>query len=517
MVWQLTDALDEVDAGYGPNLLIGDYQAQNPGWVLDGNTWSGEGSLHLHEGDPIQGPITAGDTTHVLTADVLATAGGPVSWSVDLDTMDGPVTLGPWEDTIPGGVWVTVRQEYRTPPGTISGSPTFTITGLAQVRAPRTSRVTGQIVVRQVVAGDPEGARVELTEVGLVAYDAMDRETARIAGDGGEFVGGRFRTSDALPGQVMLSDEGLVDPANQSVHPGIRITPTDASQLESPPGIGPNSNGLIITGGRNLQGGRGFSIYAPEAAQIRYVDGPTSATVSAARSTARLSVGDGAGGDGEVRVTPSYAQVETVSTGGGSGGVYARPDASWLEAKMADGTYSYIQSDGEASTLSSRDAGGGIRSEIMSNGREAYLWSTGSDGTGRVLSVDSEGVWVKVSRNDGSGYWDHYNLEETVQDSDWQPITLEPGITGTSSPAWRNKNGVIYFQGFVNTTWVQGWNTIATGLDVITPVSERRAVVPVGGAEKPLLRMTETGALQMYTPTSGGRAIPLSSLIYPLG
>ena len=36
-----------------------------------------------------------------------------------------------------------------------------------------------------IVAGDPEGARVEVTETGVRAYDSAGVETASIAGEGG--------------------------------------------------------------------------------------------------------------------------------------------------------------------------------------------------------------------------------------------------------------------------------------------------------------------------------------------
>ena len=248
MVWQFTEALDEVETGYGPNLLAGDYQAQNPGWVLDGDTWSGEGSLHLHEGDPYTGPISTSDATHVVTADVMASSEVTVTWAVDLGTSDGDVTLGPWSETIPGGAWVTVWQEVRTPPGTLGGSPTFTTTGPVQVRAPRSSLVTDQTVVRQVVTGDPDGARVVLAGDALTAYDQTGTETARIAGEGGEFIGGSFRTSNALPGQVVLSDT-----ANQGT-PGISIEPEDDTGYDVLPSIGPGPDDMRISGGVSTAG-----------------------------------------------------------------------------------------------------------------------------------------------------------------------------------------------------------------------------------------------------------------------
>lgn len=86
-----------------------------------------------------------------------------------------------------------------------------------------------------IIAGNPEGARVEVTETGLRAFDATGTETASIAGEGGEFVGGEFRTSDALPGQITLSDTAYTSSSEGTPGPGIRIDPPDSSRVTLPP------------------------------------------------------------------------------------------------------------------------------------------------------------------------------------------------------------------------------------------------------------------------------------------
>ena len=99
-----------------------------------------------------------------------------------------------------------------------------------------------------IIAGDPEGARVEVTETGLRAFDATGTETASIAGEGGEFVGGVFRTSNTLPGRVTISDT-----ANQGT-PGISIEPEDDTGYDVPPSIGPGPDDMHISGGVSTAG-----------------------------------------------------------------------------------------------------------------------------------------------------------------------------------------------------------------------------------------------------------------------
>lgn len=219
----------------------------------------------------------------------------------------------------------------------------------------------------------------------------------RISGEhiyGTVIEGGEIRTTDGLPGQVILSDEGFVDPGSQAKYPGIRIIPPDTSELVSPPGMGPNNNGFIITGGRNTTGGRGFSIYAPTQAAMVFQRGDARSNVVAADGYAWATAHDGNGNRGEILARSTYSQVR---------------------ATAADGTAGLIQATPSSAVVATKDPGGNVMSRIMSNGREAYLWSTGSDGLGRVLSVDSDGVWVKAQRGDGSGYWDHVSLVPQVR------------------------------------------------------------------------------------------------------
>lgn len=111
-----------------------------------------------------------------------------------------------------------------------------------------------------IVAGDPGGARVEVTGDGLHAYDSTGVETAHIQGEGGEFVGGEFRTSDNQAGQVTLSDTAFDHNGFQG--PGISVAPSNAQGYTSLPGIGPIGDYIVISGGENDVGSASMQLSA---------------------------------------------------------------------------------------------------------------------------------------------------------------------------------------------------------------------------------------------------------------
>ena len=386
MAWQFTEALDEVETGYGPNLLTGDYQAQNPGWALTGSVWTGTGHLALHEGDPYTGPITASDTTHVVTADVMASSEVTVTWAVYLDTSDGDVTLGPWSETIPAGAWVTVWQEYRTPPGTLGGSPALTATGPVQVRAPRASLVTGQTVVRQVVAGDPDGARVVLAGDALTAYDQTGTETARIAGEGGEFVGGSFRTSDNLPGRVRIADDAFT--YSGRTLPGIEIIPEDTQSTVRPAGIGPWGAGAALDGGEDSSG-RSAKLHAtPTQAGITSTS-PTGDAHMYADSSGISMRGTRASDGDSGHISVDYTGANLTATDGESGEygrLLARPGE--LRMTLRDGS-------GNATGDVRVVAGTTSVSAIAPDGRKAEVAAGASTGA-RVGYTNASGVYRRI-------------------------------------------------------------------------------------------------------------------------
>ena len=265
----------------------------------------------------------------------------------------------------------------------------------------------------------------------------------RIAGEhiyGTVIEGGEIRTTDGLPGQVILSDEGYVDPGSGAMSPGIRIIPVDSSELVSPPGMGPTENGFAITGGRNKTGGRGFSSYSPRSAAMRFLEGKASSSVQAGNGYVWSFANDGNGNLGEILARSTFGLVKTTA---------------------ADGAGSLIQATPSSAMVMTNDPSGKAMSKIVSDGREAHLWSTGSDGLGRVLSVDSNGVWVKAERNDGSGYWDHYNLNPQRKPNPF-PVPSGWVVDGSNNAQYTVTLGSCYWDGVLRSTGTlpAGWSTI---------------------------------------------------------
>ena len=326
---------------------------------------------------------------------------------------------------------------------------------------------------------------------------------SRISGEhiyGTVVEGGEIRTTDGLPGQVILSDEGYVDPGNAAKYPGIRIIPHNTSKLVSPPGIGPNSNGFVITGGRNITGGRAFSIYSPDSGIMGFQ-----------RGSARSNVG----------VNDRTAWIDAADGNGNHGYIISDPTSAFVETKAADGSSGLIEATSSYAVVGTRDPGGKYMSQLRSNGREAYLWSTGSDGLGRVLSVDSDGVWVKAQRGDGSGLWDHYNLTKTASDSGWIRFNAHSGISTQSNPGLRNKGGIVWAIGFLTRPagWPSGWTRVAGSFAAwLRPPTDILKPIATSASQRGLIRMTQTGYLEVWWSEAvpGNYQVDISALSYPV-
>ena len=346
-----------------------------------------------------------------------------------------------------------------------------------------------------IVAGDPEGARVEVTETGLRAYDSTGTETASIAGEGGEFVGGEFRTSDQMPGQVTLSNT-----ANQG-SPGISIEPEDDTGYDVLPSIGPGADDMRISGGVSTAGDMA-------GAQFR------------AGGTSFYWNGPGATGGG------SWATVAD-----GEAGLRYRPDrtnADYESAIRARADDAVVYSEGPNGTgfLSASPLGGLVqyvgpgdpaaRVESRAKADPEYLMLErkipGVNDRHRLI-LDDDGVWVQTvfGPNPVS-----YNLLETAQDSGWQSITPDAGYTGSASFAWRNKGGVIWYRGTVTATWATGWNTIATLPAEVRPAAGY-TVNEAGTSAGVLIRVQVDGRLELYAPAAGTSTHRFTSLSYPIG
>ena len=347
-----------------------------------------------------------------------------------------------------------------------------------------------------IVAGDPVGARVEVTETGLRAYDSTGTETASIAGEGGEFVGGSFRTSNVLPGQVVLSDT-----ANQG-EPGISIEPADDTGYDSLPSIGPGPDDMRISGGVSTAGDIAGAQFRAGGTNL-YWNGP-----GATGGGAWATVDDGEAG---LRYRPDRTNAFHESA------IRARANDAVVYSEGPNGTGFFSASPLGALLEHVSPGDPTARSESRAFADPEYLMLErkvpGVTDRHRLI-LDDDGVWVQTVN---SLVPVSYNLLNLLTDTGRTEFPTVAGVTRPVPPTWRNKANMILFNGTVNKAWTVGWNSVAIGMPLVTrPEIEevRNAPIPEPGY---LLRITPGGALDVYAPSAGARDVRLSGLTYPLG
>ena len=370
------------------------------------------------------------------------------------------------------------------------------------------------------IAGDPAGARIEIRSTGFHAFNGVGTETAHIDGAEGVFVGGEFRTSDTLPGQVILADDAYINSSTGVAHPGIRVEPLDTSDMVRPPGIGPGDLGLYVDGGSDTSGRRSYMRASPTESLMRTIreDGTTGGAIqtSPTASFMRTFREDGTAG-GEIAALPTESFMHTSREDGTTGGaIQTSPtsslmrtysgnssEAGWVRVRPQDAELAYVAPN---NTYFSR---------IKADASEAFLY-TRAGGTNRYLTVDADGIWVKTGAKS-------YNLEQTAQDSGWNALTLDAGITGAGNPAWRNKGGVIYMRGQVTRTWTGDgtWDPVATGLPAeVRPLTRVHILSPSVSVNQLVFRVGTDGTLEARKTNGTGPATiggELSGIIYPTG
>src|SRR5699024_10771272 len=140
--------------------------------------------------------------------------------------------------------------------------------------------------------------------------------------------GGLFKTTDGLPGQVELANDGYITHLDGGgAFPGLRITPINTSNMEYPAGIGPSPSGLTVYGGQSKSGGSSIVQANPDGSLLR---------------TFRT---DGRTG-GEMQTTPSASLMRTYHENGTSASaIQSSPGSALMRTYHEDGT--------EASTINS--------------------------------------------------------------------------------------------------------------------------------------------------------------------
>ena len=387
------------------------YIPQNPGWSLTDGEWStlttaGGDTLALHEGDPYGfGALSPG--VHEARARLRVTATTQVHVDVTWRGVDGAEYVmadGPAE-TIPAGEWGTLRRTWEAPAGAVSGSIAFQF----QASPGNTVRVSDLVWA----AHDVDAPVV------IVADQIIGGHFTGETFEGGAFVGGEFRTSDTLPGQVILSDAGFEDPLESGIPgPGVGVTPRNPDGFTRFPGVGPSWGGMTVSGGRDATGRWATVEASPTSSTLRAVDegGGGSGYISTAVGESRLLTSGPDGETGEVRAAPTSARLRTRTAGGAvASEVNASPTAAttrtygengesgWMRARPVDVELAYVDS---LNTYFSR---------IRATETEASLF-TRAGGTNRYLTVDADGIWVKSGSRS-------YNLEGTA----WDTLSLGSG------------------------------------------------------------------------------------------
>ena len=237
-----------------------------------------------------------------------------------------------------------------------------------------------------IVAGDPAGARVEITGDGLHAYDATGTETARIQGDEGVFVGGEFRTSDNLPGRVRIADDAFT--YSGRTLPGIEIIPEDTRSTARPAGIGPWGAGAALEGGEDTAG-RSAKLHAiPTQAGITSTSPKGDAQIYASSSVASMRTTRSSDGDSG-HISADYTGANLTATDGESGEygrIVARPGE--LRMTLRDGSGN---ATGEVRVI----AGTTSVSATAPDGRKAEV-ATGASTGARVGYTNASGVYRRI-------------------------------------------------------------------------------------------------------------------------
>ena len=252
--------------------------------------------------------------------------------------------------------------------------------------------------------------------------------------------GGEIRTSDALPGQVSLRDDGLRDNIEGGgTGPGIRVTPLDPTDFEYMPGIGPTNVGLMIYGGKRFGSESSSMQVNPTASFMRTyrADGTTigaSIQTSLAASFMRTYQANGTIG-GSIQTSTSETFMRTHREGGEIGGsIQTSTTSSYIRTYREDGTIggtiqtspttsfmrTYSGNSSEQGWVQTRPQDAELAyvapnntyfSRIRADASEAFLFSR-SGGAHRYLTVDASGIWAKTNE---SGSWQWISLVPQVR------------------------------------------------------------------------------------------------------
>ena len=340
--------------------------------------------------------------------------------------------------------------------------------------------------------------------------------------EGGSFTGGLFKTSDALPGQVQLSDDAYVTHfGGGGTYPGLRIVPIDTSEMNLPAAIGPSERGLTVFGGRSISGGSSIVQCNPDGSFLRSFR-PTGSIGGVIQTSPTMSLMRTYREDGtlgaEIQTSTEASYVWTSRGDGSIGGmVQTSPTTSLMRTHSGDSSESgWVQVRPRDVELAYVAPNNTYFSRIRADASEAYLY-TRAGGANRYLTVDANGVWVKTNK---SGTWESWNLEETANDTGWINFNAHSGISTGNSPALRLKGGIVWAQGYVTRPagWPSGWTRIAGSFATwLRPTRDILRYGATTATQRQLVRMTSTGYLEVWWSAAapGDYQVDLSVLSFP--
>lgn len=361
--------------------------------------------------------------------------------------------------------------------------------------------------------------------------------------EGGTFTGGLFKTSDALPGQVVFADNAYRPSIyNGSIaRPGFRIVPLGHLELSVPPGIGPDDGGVTVDGGQTVTGvssrvevnalgakvetqlkgdysASKITTDQDESALRRYAGlGALSSEIiaSSGMSTMRAYREDGHLG-ANIEVTSELARMAS-NKGEGGGVIKVSSDSSEVLAYSEDGReVAEVEASSKGAKLSYRNLDGGPSSWIEANSDEAFIHAS-IGGVTRWLTIDARGIWVKTDRD---GKYQKYNLEETANDSGWIRFNAHSGISTGNDPGLRLKGGIVWAQGYVTRPdgWPKGWTRIAGSFaERLRPTRDILRQGATTATQRQILRMTSTGYIEVWWSDAapGNYQVDISPLSFP--
>ena len=228
--------------------------------------------------------------------------------------------------------------------------------------------------------------------------------------EGGTFTGGLFKTSDDLPGQVVLADDAYVTHLDGGgTWPGIRVVPTDTSDVSLPAAIGPSENGLTIFGGRKLTGGSSIVQANPAASYMR-------------------TFRDDSSRGGEVQTSPTASYIRTYQADGATGGaIQTSPTTSFMRTYREDGGIGGSIQTSPTTSFMQTYGGGGGRGQMRATPTLAEVGVIGSDGYNRARITADANTVTLFSATNGQTYL-RLDSEGISAESGGSKVSLIPEV-----------------------------------------------------------------------------------------